>query len=143
MTQNEDKFKEMQLGPYYVFQWPSVLSIMYFLVEIVGSLSLSLQALCIKFKFRIRCSSSAPGFLTIPPSSFWVGPELLFFKFVFVLCHVPNVNASLSGEAANTNFIVFGLTRPGFEPTIYRTRGEHANNTSFMRTDISTKSGGI
>jgi hypothetical protein len=29
----------------------------------------------------------------------------------------------LSGEATNTNFIVFGLTRP----TIYRTRGEHAN----------------
>jgi hypothetical protein len=27
----------------------------------------------------------------------------------------------------NDNFIVFGLTRPGFEPTIYRTRGEHAN----------------
>jgi len=26
----------------------------------------------------------------------------------------------LSGEAANTNFIVFGLTRPGLEPTIYR-----------------------
>ena len=23
---------------------------------------------------------------------------------------------------------LFGLTRPGFEPTIYRTRGEHANH---------------
>jgi hypothetical protein len=33
----------------------------------------------------------------------------------------------LSGEATNTNFIVFGLTRPGHEPTIYSTRGEHAN----------------
>ena len=32
----------------------------------------------------------------------------------------------LSGEAANTNLIVFGLTRPGLEPTIYRTRSEHA-----------------
>ena len=32
-----------------------------------------------------------------------------------------------SGEATNTNFIVFGLTRPGLEPTIYHTRGEHAN----------------
>jgi hypothetical protein len=31
----------------------------------------------------------------------------------------------LSGEATNTNFIVFGLTRSGFEPTIYRTRSEH------------------
>ena len=34
----------------------------------------------------------------------------------------------LSGEATNTNFIVFGLTRLGLEPTIYRTRGEHANH---------------
>jgi len=29
----------------------------------------------------------------------------------------------LSGEAANTNLIVFDLTRLGLEPTIYRTRG--------------------
>jgi hypothetical protein len=34
----------------------------------------------------------------------------------------------LSEEATNTNFIIFGLTRPGLEPTIYRTRGEHANH---------------
>jgi hypothetical protein len=33
-----------------------------------------------------------------------------------------------SGEATNTNFIVFGLTRPGLEPMIYHTRGEHANH---------------
>ena len=32
----------------------------------------------------------------------------------------------LREEATHTNFIVFGLTRPGFEPTIYRSRGEHA-----------------
>jgi hypothetical protein len=34
----------------------------------------------------------------------------------------------LIGEATNTNFIVFGLTRPGLEPTIYCTRGEHTNH---------------
>jgi hypothetical protein len=34
----------------------------------------------------------------------------------------------LRGEATNTNFIVFGLTWPGLEPTIYNTRGEHANH---------------
>ena len=34
----------------------------------------------------------------------------------------------ISGEAINTNFIVFGLTRPDVELTIYRTRGEHANH---------------
>ena len=34
----------------------------------------------------------------------------------------------LSGETTDTNFIVFGLTRPGFETTSYRTRGEHAQH---------------
>jgi Leucine-rich repeat (LRR) protein len=34
----------------------------------------------------------------------------------------------LSVEATNTNFVVFGLTRLGLEPTIYRTRGEHTNH---------------
>ena len=34
----------------------------------------------------------------------------------------------LSEETTNTNFIVFGLSRPGRKPTIYRTRGEHANH---------------
>ena len=34
----------------------------------------------------------------------------------------------LSGEATNTNFIVFGLTRPRLEPTIYCAGGEHANH---------------
>jgi hypothetical protein len=34
----------------------------------------------------------------------------------------------LSGEATNTNLIVFGLTRLGLKPTIYRTIGEYANH---------------
>jgi hypothetical protein len=34
----------------------------------------------------------------------------------------------LTGEATNTNFIVFGLTRPVLDPTIYHTRGEDANH---------------
>jgi hypothetical protein len=34
----------------------------------------------------------------------------------------------LSGEATNTNFIVIGLTWPGLESTIYRSRGKHANH---------------
>ena len=36
----------------------------------------------------------------------------------------------ISGEATNTNLIVFGLTRSGLKPTIYRTRGKHANHYS-------------
>jgi hypothetical protein len=34
----------------------------------------------------------------------------------------------LSGEATNTNLLVFGLTGAELEPTIYHTRGEHANH---------------
>ena len=34
----------------------------------------------------------------------------------------------LSRKAADTNFIVFGLTWPELEPTIYRTQGEHPNH---------------
>ena len=34
----------------------------------------------------------------------------------------------LSGEAANIDFVIFGLTWPWLEPTIYRTQGEHANH---------------
>jgi hypothetical protein len=33
----------------------------------------------------------------------------------------------LSGEATNTNFIVFGLTRSWLEPTIYHIRDEYAS----------------
>jgi hypothetical protein len=36
----------------------------------------------------------------------------------------------LSGEATNTNFLFFGLTRPGLEPMIYRTRGKHFNQST-------------
>jgi hypothetical protein len=53
------------------------------------------------------------------------------------------------GEATNTNFIVFDLTRPQLEPKIYRTRGEHANHyvtdavmygkITFSRDDIAEK----
>ena len=34
----------------------------------------------------------------------------------------------LGREAANTSFIILALTRPGLEPTIYRTRVKHANH---------------
>ena len=34
----------------------------------------------------------------------------------------------LREEATHTNFISFGLTRPGIEPTIYNTRCENANH---------------
>ena len=42
----------------------------------------------------------------------------------------------LSGEATNTNFIVFGFTRQVLKPTIYRTRGEHANHYTTDAVDV-------
>ena len=46
----------------------------------------------------------------------------------------------LSGEAINANFIVFGLTRAGLEPTNYRTQGEHANH--YTTEAVLKKKGG-
>jgi len=34
----------------------------------------------------------------------------------------------LGGQAANANFIVFGVAQPGLEHTIYRSRGEQTNH---------------
>ena len=48
--------------------------------------------------------------------------------------------ACLRGEAPNTNFIVIGLTRAGFESTI-RTQGEHANH--YATDVVQTVSGGL
>ena len=44
------------------------------------------------------------------------------------LCSFSLMLCVYSGEATNTNFKIVGLTRPGLVPTIYRTRGEHANH---------------
>jgi hypothetical protein len=38
----------------------------------------------------------------------------------------------------NTNFIVFGLTQSGLEPTIYRTRGERANHYTTDAVNMTT-----
>ena len=45
----------------------------------------------------------------------------------------------LSGEATNTNFIVFGLTQLRLEPMIYRTRGESANHYATDEVQIFFK----
>jgi hypothetical protein len=46
---------------------------------------------------------------------------------VFLLFHEC---CTLSRQSTNTICIVFGLTRSGLEPTIYHTRGEHANHNT-------------
>jgi hypothetical protein len=49
----------------------------------------------------------------------------------------------LSREATNTNYIVFGLTRPGCKLMIYHTRGQHANHyatdAGFLKSVYSIK----
>ena len=42
---------------------------------------------------------------------------------------------TLSSEATNTNLIVFDFTHQGLEPTIYRTRGEQANQYTIDTVD--------
>ena len=34
-------------------------------------------------------------------------------------------------EAANANFIIFGLTRPELGPSMYHSRDEHSNHTTY------------
>ena len=48
-----------------------------------------------------------------------------------------------SGEAINTNFIVFGFIRSELEPTIYRTRCKHANHYIIDVVDILSGSDSI
>jgi hypothetical protein len=59
----------------------------------------------------------------------------LWSQPVFALCCV------LSEEATHTNCIVFGLTRSGLKPTIYRTQGGHANRcgSNMKKYDMSIR----
>ena len=75
----------------------------------------------------------------------WILYSVISLKQQSVDRHVPPVGhiilipilshkcCVLSGEATNTNVIVFVLTRSGLEPTIFRTRREHAN---YYTTDV-------
>ena len=52
------------------------------------------------------------------------------YPYLFLLLN----DACLHSEEATSNsFIVLGLTRPELEPTIYHTRGKHANH---YNTDV-------
>jgi hypothetical protein len=63
-----------------------------------------------------------------------VGLNLISISLNINTCRV-----GLSGEASNTNIIVFGLTLPGLEPTIYRTRGEHSNHYATAAVQNASK----
>ena len=59
------------------------------------------------------CNSPRANMLLEPDTLTW------FLANQSVIC-------MLSGKARNTNLIVFGLTKPGLEPTFYHSWGEHA-----------------
>jgi hypothetical protein len=44
------------------------------------------------------------------------------------LCSLFLISLCFTGEASYTNSIVFGLTQPWLEPTIYNIKGEHASH---------------
>jgi hypothetical protein len=73
--------------------------------------------------------------------------SLQYLLYFAILVDYPNFKALcshssmllLSGETANTNVIVFTLTRSGLEPMLYHTRGEHANHyTADVVSSITT-----
>jgi hypothetical protein len=45
----------------------------------------------------------------------------------------------INGEAIHTNLIVFGLTRPGLKPMVYRTREEQANHHTINMVFLDKK----
>jgi len=61
----------------------------------------------------------------------------------YLYCILNSLDLIKTGEATSTNFIIFGLTRPGFKIAIYRNRGWHANHypTDAVKSDIGYSSG--
>jgi hypothetical protein len=59
----------------------------------------------------------------------FVGYKSVWTIFFLSIALLPQC-CVLSGEAKNTNFIVFGLIRSGLESTNYHTQGEYANNNT-------------
>ena len=53
---------------------------------------------------------------------------LSLFRAIQSLVFLLNGSCLAEKQATHTNFIVFGLTQAALEPTVYRTRGEHANH---------------
>ena len=77
--------------------------------------------------FFFYCVSSlkqqSPGGHAAPPGHFILisRQSALFFLLIA---------AGVEKQQNTTNFIVFGLTWPGFEPTIYCTQGYHASHST-------------
>ena len=89
-------------------------------------------------KGYIRCNLGKLFYINVTRQIFPLFVELMkediYLSKMLVTCHsgtIPNAHdfeptspygCVLSIKSANTNFIVFGLTRLGLEPTTYQTR---------------------
>ena len=95
------------------------------------------------FNYRYIFPSYVGNIWKIITTVYW---KIVFFCFVFKFVYCESwfranqslllllIAACFSGETTNiTNFIIFGLTRSRLKPTIYRTRGKHANHNT---TDV-------
>jgi hypothetical protein len=72
---------------------------------------------------------SARGLLFQWASTIKIQLSLLVYKVELIISLKINLfNAVYLAEKQQIPILVFGLTQSGLEPTIYRTRGEHANN---------------
>ena len=69
-----------------------------------------------------------------------ISDTLSWFRAIQFLLFLLNA-ACFAEKQQISNFIVFGLTRLGFEPTIYCSRGEHANhyNTDAVKNKLISK----
>ena len=65
-----------------------------------------------------------------PPKDIIVHPKPIIWSYALKL-HI-----SIQEQAANTNYIVFPLTRQTIEPTIYRTRRHHTTGEISVRVIV-------
>ena len=83
---------------------------------------------------RPKCDYSIIRFshITHLPQSETENENKILYSYVIVCLRVFSMHTFLwcvlSGEATNTNVIVFVLTQPGIKPTIYCTRSEYASH---------------
>ena len=94
---------------------------------------------CIKFpqtvkaRWKVSDTGSAHQASSYSVCSLPMGRHIAPLRHIILILSQPVFALTLyccllSGDATNTNCIVFGFTRTELEPTIYRTRDKHANH---------------
>jgi hypothetical protein len=100
-----------------------------FLKPATFSYSWKIAELALNNNHSLTCFSAKHAALRKKGRDCWLGIRTMYPRRVTSVprnyCFSELVLRVLRGKATNTNFNVFGLTRPGLEPIIYSTRGEH------------------